>query len=56
MYPHAAPSFAAMTLAPRYAAVTSKGLFICAGRTCGFAAEIIYGRYRSEAWRATEST
>jgi len=40
MYPHAAPSFAAMTLAPRYAAVTSKGLFICAGRTCGFAAEI----------------
>ena len=41
MYPHAVPSFAAMTLGIRYAAETSEGLSIYAGRTCGFAAEIL---------------
>ena len=52
MYPHAAPSFAAMTLETRYAAETSKGFFIYPGRTCGFAIEIVY--LAATTWRLGE--
>jgi len=43
-----------MTLGARCAAVPPEALFICPGRTCGFAAEIFVGLTEPDPRRATD--